>query len=163
MVPLEAGRRYRLTVTLRGEGPGEQQIDTITLPTSSRKHGVLEIKAFSKIRDRVYAFPDAIELDTIDSNYLKARPQMVGFLAKNITVFQAGGDDFKATVETDVPFLRVSMQNLGAYKDRVGINVSVEATKLKSGAVNGSVTVLTNDPKFPKLVIPVSGVVQGNW
>jgi hypothetical protein len=68
---------------------------------------------------------------------------MVGFLAKNITVFQAGGDDFQATVETDVPFLRVSMQNLGAYKDRVGINVSVEATKLKSGAVNGSVTVLT--------------------
>jgi len=163
LAPLEAGRRYRLTVMLKGEGPGVQQIDTITLPTSSRKHRVLEIKAFSKIRDRVYAFPDGIEFDTIDADYLKARPQMVGFLAQNVTVFQAGGDDFRATVETDVPFLRVSMQNLGTYKDRVGINVAVDPTKLKSGTVKGTITVLTNDPEFPKLDIPVSGVVQGNW
>src|SRR5262245_13735260 len=163
LAPVEAGRRYRLTVTLKGEGPGEQQIDTIMLPTSSRKHRVLEMKAFSKIRDRVYAFPDGIDFDTIDADYLKARPQMVGFLSQNITVFQAGGKEFRAMAETDVPFLRVSVQNAGAYQDRVGINVAVDPTKLKSGPVKGSVMVLTNDPEFPKLVIPVSGSVQGNW
>jgi hypothetical protein len=163
LIPLEAGRRYRLTVTLKGEGPGAQQTDTIILPTSNQAHRFLEIKTFSKIRDRVYAFPDGIEFDTIDADYLKAHPQMVGFLTQGITVFQAGGSDFRANIETDLPFLRLSMQNLADYKDRIGINVAVDPTKLKSGAINGSITVFTNDPEFPKVVIPVSGSVQGNW
>jgi hypothetical protein len=163
LATLEQGRRYRLTVTLKGEGPGAQQIDTLVLPTSSHDHPFLEIKAFSKIRDRVYAFPDTVDFDTISADYLKAWPQMVGFLTQEITVFQAEGTDFQASVETDVPFLKIATRTSAQFKDRVGLAVAVDPTKLKSGPVKGSITVSTNDPDFPKLVISVSGVVEGNW
>jgi hypothetical protein len=66
-------------------------------------------------------------------------------------VFQAEGSDFRANIETDLSFLRLSMQNLADYKDRIGINVAVDPTKLKSGAIKGSITVFTNDPEFPRL------------
>lgn len=163
LAAVEPGRRYRLTVTLKGEGPGAQQIDTIVLPTSSRDHPLLEIKAFSKIRDRVYAFPDGIDLDTVSADYLKVHPQMVGFLTQNITVFQVGGKDFRISVDTDVPFLRASIHTSPQFTDRAGVRVTVDPTKLKSGPVKGSITISTNDPEFPKLSIPVRATVEGNW
>jgi hypothetical protein len=163
LATLEQGRRYRLTVTLKGEGPGAQQIDTLVLPTSSHGHPFLEIKAFSKIRDRVYAFPDTVDFDTISADYLKTRPQMAGFLTHEVTIFQAEGTDFQVSAETDVPFLKITTRTSAQFKDRVGLAVAVDPTKLKSGTVKGSIIVSTNDPDFPKLVIPVSGVVEGNW
>jgi uncharacterized protein DUF1573 len=160
---LEPGRRYRLTLTLKGEGPGAQQTDTIVLPTSSRQRPFLEIKAFSKIRDRVYAFPDSLDFETIDVNYLKAHSGMVGFQTQSLTVFRAGSAGFQISVETDVPFLRVSTHQSPQFKDRFDITASIDPTKLKSGPVKGAIVVLTNDPEFPKLTIPVSGTVEGNW
>jgi hypothetical protein len=111
----------------------------------------------------VYAFPDTVDFDTISADYLKTRPQMVGFLTREIIVFQADGTDFQVSAETDIPFLKIATQASPQFKDRVGLSIAVDPTKLKSGAVKGSITVFTNDPDFPKFVIPVSGVVEGNW
>lgn len=160
---LESGQRYRLTVTLKGDGPSETRTDTIILPTSSHERPFLEIKTFSKIRDRVYAFPDTIDFATISADYLKTHPQMTGFLTQNVTVFQAHGTDFQATAETDIPFVRVSTHGSEQFHDRLEITVSVTPEKLKAGAVRGSVIVSTNDPDFPKLIIPVTATVEGNW
>ena len=160
---LEPGRRYRLTLTLRGEGPGAQQTDSVVLPTSSRQRPFLEIKAFSKIRDRVYAFPDILDFETIDVNYLKAHSTMVGFQTQSLTVFRAGSADLQISVETDVPFLRLSTHQSPQFKDRFNITASIDPAKLRAGPVKGAIVVLTNDPEFPKLTIPVSGTVEGNW
>jgi len=159
---LEPGRRYSLKVTLKGEGPGDQQTDTIVLPTKNSKHRLLEVRTFSKIRERVYAFPDSLDLETVDVNYLKSHPQMVGFLNQNITVFQAGGTGFQISAETDIPFLRIATHISKEFKDRAGILVSVDPDKVKAGPVKGAITVSTNDPDFPKLVIPVSATGAGS-
>jgi len=160
---VEPGRHYRLTVTLKGEGPGVQQTDTIVLPTSSRERPFLEIKAISRIRERVYAFPDSVELGAVSTHYLKVHPQMVSFLTQEITVFQSGGDDFQISAVTEVPFLRVSTYKSPQFKDRAGVTVTVDPARLKAGSVKGSITVSTNDPDFPTLSIPVTATIEGNW
>jgi hypothetical protein len=163
LAAVKPGRRYRISVMLKGEGPGEQQTDTIVLPTSSRARPFLEIKAFSKIRDRVYAFPDSIDLQTVDANYLKAHPQMVGVLSQSVMIYQAGGQNLQVVAQTDVPFFHVSTQSSPQFRDRVEVTVSIDPTKLKSGPVKGSISVGTNDPDFPKIVIPVSGRIEGTY
>jgi len=159
---LEPGRRYRLSLTLNGDGPAGNSTDLITLRTSSREHPYLEVKASTIIRERVYAFPDAVQFGQISTDYLKARPQMVGFLAQTIMVYQAGGKGFQISAETDVPFLRLYTHQAN-FKDRYAIQVAVVPEKLKSGEVNGSIVITTNDPQFPRLVLPVTGVIEGNW
>jgi len=134
---IESGQRYRLTVTLKGEGPAGTRTDTIVLPTSSPERPFLQIKTFSKIRDRVYAFPDSIDFETISADYLKTHPQMTGFLTQNVTIFQAHGTDFQATVQTDIPFLHVSTHGSEQFHDRVELTVSVTPEKLKAGAADG--------------------------
>ena len=44
---------YRLSLTLKGDGPAGRLDDTITLVTSSREHPFLEVQAHTKLNERV--------------------------------------------------------------------------------------------------------------
>lgn len=87
---------------------------------------------------------------------------MRGFLSQTLMVYQMGGEGFEIGVQTDVPFLSLSPAR-SKFKDRYQIEVAVIPEKLKSGAINGSIIVVTNDPEFPQLVVPVKAVVEGSW
>ena len=159
---LEAGQHYRLRLTLNGDGPGGKATDTITLVTFSEEHPFLEIKANTWVKERVYSSPDSLDFGQISAQYLKSHPHMRGFLSQTLMVYQMGGEGFEIGVQTDVPFLSLSPAR-SKFKDRYQIEVAVIPEKLKSGAINGSIIVVTNDPEFPQLVVPVKAVVEGSW
>ncbi len=159
---LEPGRRYRLSLKMTGEGPAGRMTDTITLVTTSRKHHTLQVRANTNLNERVHAFPDAIDFETISTQYLKARPQLAVDLTQRLMVYQEGGKDFQISVQTDVPFLELSTSQ-AQLKDRYEVRASIVPEKLRAGSVNGSVVIATNDPEFPRVVIPIKAVIEGSW
>lgn len=159
---LQPGRRYRLSLTLKGDGPAGRMDDTITLVTSSREHPFLEVQAHTKLNERVHTFPDTIDFGTISIDYLKAHSEMVESLAQSLMVYQDGGKNFQIAAGTDVPFLELSTSQAN-LKDRDEVRVAVVPQKLKSGTVNGAVVIVTNDPEFQRLTIPVRAVIEGSW
>jgi len=159
---LEPGRRYRLSLTMKGDGPAGRMADTITLVTSSRAHPFIEVPANTNLNERVHVFPDAIDFGTISTGSLKAGSQTSEALSASVMVYQDGGKDFRVTAQTDIPFLRLSTSQAD-LKDRYEIRVTLVPEKLKSGPVNGSIVILSNDPEFPRLTIPVRAVIEGSW
>ena len=160
---LEEGRRYRVSLTLKGDGPAGRQTETVTLVTSSRERPFLEVQANTNLNERVYTFPSALDLETLNVTALKSRPQVIRSFSAEVTVYQKGGTNFQAlSVQTDVPFLRLTTFQAD-LKDRFGIRVEITPEKLKGGEVNGSIVIATSDPEFPRLVVPVKAIVEGNW
>jgi len=159
---LEPGRRYRLSLTVKGDGPAGRMADVITLVTSSRAHPFLEVGANTNLNERVHAFPDSVDFGTISTSSLKARMQAPEELAVSLMVYQDGGKDFHVAAETNVPFLRISTSQAN-LKDRYEIRLTPVPEKLRSGTVDGFVVVYTNDPEFPRLSIPVKAVIEGSW
>lgn len=159
---VEAGERYRLHLTLDGNGSAGKASDTITLVTQSEKHPFLEVKANTWIKDRVYTFPDSLEFGQISGQYLKTSPQMASYLSQTLMVYQLGGKDFQIGAQTDIPFLNLAPER-SKFGDRYQIEITVIPEKLKRGPVEGSITVVTNDPEFPQLTIPVKAFVQDSW
>ena len=159
---LEPGRRYRLSLTMKGDGPAGRMADTITVVTSSRSHPFLEVRANTNLNERVHAFPDSIDFGTISTSSLKARTQAPEELAVSVMVYEDGGRDFRIAAETDVPFLRVSTSQAN-LKDRFEIRLILVPEKLRSGSVAGSVVIYTNDPEFQRLTIPVQAAIEGSW
>jgi len=156
---LQPGRRYRLSLTLKSDGPAGRMNDTITLVTSSREHPSLKIQAHTNVNERVHVFPDKVDLGTISIDYLKAHAETVESLSTSVIVYQDGGKDFQISATTDVPFLELSTSQ-AQLKDRFEVRVKVVPEKLKSGEVNGAVVVVTNDPEFRHLTIPVRAVIE---
>jgi len=159
---LEPGRRYRLSLTMKGDGPAGRMTDTLTAVTSSRAHPFIEIQANTNLNERVHAFPDAIDLGSISTASLKSGSQTAETLSASVMVYQEGGKDFRVVAETDVPFLQLSTFQAD-LKDRYEIRLTVVPEKLKSGPVDGSIVILSNDQEFPRITIPVKAVIEGSW
>jgi hypothetical protein len=155
---LEAGKRYRLTLKLDGTGAGGRRTDPIVLATSSRTTPVIRIAANTFVRERVYTFPDAVDLGTFPLSAADADPRLLEKLAQTLMVYRKGAGGFDVTVTTDVDGLEIRAQR-GPLGDRWQVTITHKRELLKPGPINGSIFIETNDPEFSKLRVPVSGLV----
>ena len=158
--PLVPGSRYRMTVTLRPDGPGGRRSDPILIRTSSRKVPSIRIVAHTNLRNRVYVFPDSVDLGSFELARAKSDPQLLASLAQTLMVYQSDGTDFRAQVDTDVPGLTLSRER-GPRGDRYQIAVQLTPESLRAGEIEGSIRIRTNDPEFPELSVPVHGRMTG--
>jgi hypothetical protein len=155
---LEAGRRYRLTLLLKPDGPAGRHSESIVLKTSSRSQPTITVAANTYLRERVYTFPDAVDLGTVRLTDVDRDPNLLERLAQTLMVYQFGGSDFSVSVRSDLPELDLSSER-GPQRDRFQTTVRLRRDRLKPGDIRGSIVVDTNDAQFPSLVVPVVGSV----
>ncbi len=155
----EVGQRYTLTLKLNGEGKTGRAADRITLRTSNRKEPVFLIGANTFIHGRVHTFPEELDFGTLDAAQVKTNEPLRKTLSQVLMVYQDGGTNFQVTPKIDVPFLttRAEPAKSGA---QVQIEVDLKAQELPAGDFQGHLQLLTNDPEFPTLEIPVKGHVR---
>lgn len=153
---LEEGQRYRLTLALKPDGPGGRRSEPIVVRTSSKNHPRLTITANTYLRQRVYAFPDEVDLGALPLAEIRKNPAALKSLVQTVALHQVGGKDFRLTARATVPFLRLGTER-GEQGDRYEIKVSLADAELRPGPIRGSIVIETNDREFPKLNLPVSG------
>jgi hypothetical protein len=156
---IEEGRRYRLNLILNPDGPGGKKTDTILVKTSSRSTPMLMIPANTYLRERVYAFPDEVDLGSLRLADIKAQPDLLQKTAQTLMVYQWGGSDFRVTLRTDLPALDLKWER-GPKGDRYQATVTLIGEKLQAGPIKGSIIIETNDPQFPSLTVPVAGFIE---
>lgn len=157
---VEEGRRFRLTLSLNPDGPSGKTAEPIVLKTSSAAMPELKIAAYTHLRERVYTFPDSVDLGVLRLEESRRSPDVVTMRAQTLMVYRKGTSDFQATVSTDVPQLAVSAER-GPFGDRYQITISVAADHAIPGPIRGHIVIETNDLEFPKLTVPVSGTIVG--
>ena len=82
-------------------------------------------------------------------------------LSETLTLYHTHPESFEFSARTDIPFLAANASPSGV-PGRGSINLSVLPEKLRKGRVRGFIVVVTNDPEFPRLVVPVKATVQGD-
>jgi hypothetical protein len=87
---IEPGWRYRLWIALKPDGPIGKHQENITLATSSRVLPVLTIPANTLLRERVYTFPDAVDLGALPRSAIRANPNLPRQNAQVLMVYQSG-------------------------------------------------------------------------
>jgi hypothetical protein len=155
---IEAGKRFRLTLKLDGTGASGRRTDPIVVTTSSRTTPVVKISANTFVRERVYTFPDSVDLGTFPITAVDADPILLEKLAQTLMVYRKGASGFEVKVTTDVEALDIHAAR-GPLGDRWQLTITLKRGSLKPGRITGSIVIETNDPEFPTLRVPVSGLV----
>jgi hypothetical protein len=155
---VEEGRRYRLILILNPDGPGGKKTATILIKPSSRTMPLVNIPANTYLRERVYTFPDAVDLGSLRLADIKANPELLRRTAQTLMVYQVGGSDFRVSLRTNLPALDLKWER-GPKGDRYQSTITLIGEKLQPGPIKGSIVVETNDPEFPNLTIPVTGSI----
>jgi hypothetical protein len=153
---LEPGRRYRLVVTVKGEGPAGDQVDVIQLKTNLEKNPVLRIPVNTRVRERVYTFPQSVFLGRFDIGQIQGNPKAAREAGQTLMVYRKGIPGFRIKLASDVPFLRFTSE-LGPKGDQWESSVWIDPEQAKAGEIKGSIFIETNDPEVPRLVVPVTG------
>lgn len=156
---VEEGRRFRLTVVMDPNGPSGKNKEMILLKTSSATVPELRIAAFTYLHERVYTFPDVVELGVLRLEDIRRDPDLVKRAAQTLMVYRKGTSDFQAKFSTDTTGLTISAER-GPLGDRYQLTVSISPDKLEPGIIRGSIFIETNDAEFPKLTVPVIGQIR---
>lgn len=138
---LEPERRYRVTLTLHPDAVAGERQDVVFLRADDGRR--FRVVANTRVRERVYAFPDAVNFGSDEVS-----------LSQTLMVYQAGGSGFQATFSTDVPGMSIAAEP-GPRGDRWQATLTLPPHALVTPLV-GSVVIQTNDPEFPRLIVPVS-------
>jgi hypothetical protein len=154
---IEAGRRFRLTLQSKPDAPAGRHSDRIILKTSSPTTPTLAVQANTLIHDRVYTFPDSVDMGALPLTQVRANPAMLKTLAQRLMVYSAGATDFAVRATTDVPGLRLSAER-SAAGDRWQITATLNAD-VSAGPIAGQITIETNDREFPRIAVPVTGSI----
>lgn len=156
---IEEGRRYRVVVRARGDLAAGRYTEQIALKTSSAAFPKLALQANALVHDRVYMFPESIDMGALPISQLRANPNMLKALAQRLMVYSVGAKDFVVKASTDIPGLELSSQRAPAG-DRWQITATLKSDHVRTGPIAGHITIETNDKQFPRLTVPVSGSVN---
>jgi hypothetical protein len=155
---IEKGQRYRLRLSLKPDGPSGKNKETILIKTSSQANPVVQVPANTYLRERVYTFPDGVDLGALRLTDVQANPALLRRLAQTLMIYQSDGSDFQIKVHTDQPVLELDSKR-GPRGDRYQITIRLCEEKLKVGPIKGSIYLETNDIEFPQLTVPVTGFI----
>lgn len=155
---IEQGKRFRLTLRMHGAAPAGRHTETITLDTSSKSMPRIGVVANTLMRERVYTFPEAIDLGAIPVGVASASPDALERLAQTLMVYQVRGRDFQIRFETDVPALSVRSVP-GPQGDRHQLTLMLDRDKIKVGPIRGVLRISTNDATWTHIEVPVSGSI----
>ncbi len=155
---IEPGRRYRLTLILKPDGPDGKTAETILVRNSSKNMPMLPIQANTYLHGRVYTFPETVDLGAFRLRDIQRAPQILEVARQTLMIYQEGGTDFQLHVTTDVPGLELKSER-GPKGDRFQVTVTLTPSLLQVGLLRGSVFIETNDHEFRKLAVPVSGEI----
>lgn len=152
---LEYGQRYRLTVLMPGTGPAGKHMERILIYTSSDVQPLISIPVNTWLRERVYTFPDEIDMGALPFEAIKRDPELLRRLTQTVMVYQAGGKAFEIKAETDLPGISIGTER-GPQGDRWQLTIAFRKDA-QPGLIKGFIHIETNDPEFKTLAIPVRG------
>ena len=108
---LEEGKRYRLTVTVKGEGPNGRYRDVLLLKTNWDSDPVLRIPMNVIIREHVYTFPPGVFMGRYDISQVRGDPDAARGLAQILMVYRKESTGFEIKVTTDIPYLKIESEH----------------------------------------------------
>ncbi len=133
---LEAGRRYRLVVALKGEGPAGDQRDFVRVKTNLENDPVIRIPVNTRVREKVYTFPQSVFLGRFNVGQIKGDPEAGRAAGQMLMVYRKGIPGFKIKLSSDVPFLKFASE-LGPKGDQWENSVWIDPEQAKVGEIKG--------------------------
>jgi len=126
---IDDGRRYRLTLRTKAGAAGGRRTEIIRVHTSSAELPVLPLLANTYLRERVYAFPESVEMGALPLPELTATPDAARGFSQTLMVYRPMTNDFTVSVPIVPPWLEVDTKR-GPLGDRWQITLSLKPTAL---------------------------------
>jgi len=161
---LEEGKRYQISVKLNPNAAPGRAVNSITLITDRER---IQFPVFTFLKEKVYTFPPALHFPPIHLEDVQENPEILKFREESLFIYQFNGTDFQIEIHSVPEYIsveKVPESGAGSVIDipnqgRTAVFeliFSLNREYLKQGSFQDKITIITNDPEFSELRIPVS-------
>ena len=158
---VEAGRRYELEVKVLPGTPVGRFMEKVVLHTTHPSRPTLAIPVNVLVKADVYVNPEDVDFGQIALAEASRQPSMQPLLTQTFIVRRRQGPFAITKVGSDVPWLKVAQDPAEGVSEAFRFDVSLDFPRLAAGTkLEGTITISTNDPRFPEIQVPVRGVVR---
>ncbi|MDT8067131.1 MAG: DUF1573 domain-containing protein [Terriglobia bacterium] len=158
LVTIEDGQRYRLFLKMNPNAELGKKDELIRIHTTSKEHPIVNVGAHTYVRDHVYTFPPAVEFGRLRLADI-SDTKIADALTQRLVVYDRDRTDLQVRLSSDLPFLSM-ISRRATTGDRSEVFVSVDPARIAPGNYSGTIEIITNDARVPKLKVPVSIAVQ---
>ena len=157
---VQSGNSYDLTITVpAGTLPGHYE-EVLLLHTNHPKFSEVPVGVNILVMRDLHAFPESVDLKGIDLSILKQNPKLIDNLFENVIVENRRGDFEIKSIQTDVPFLKITQAPPSGKSSRFKLDIQVLKEKLAPGQISGSIRVATDVKESPEVTIPVVAEIK---
>jgi Protein of unknown function (DUF1573) len=157
---VQSGKSYDLTITVPAGTPPGHYEEALLLHTNHPKFSEVPVGVNVLVMRDLHAFPESVDLKGIDLSILKQNPKLIDNLFENVIVENRRGDFEIKSIQTDVPFLKITQAPPSGRSSRFKLDIQVLKEKLAPGKISGSIRVETNVKEFPEITIPVVAEIK---
>ena len=157
---VQPGKSYDLIITVPAGTPPGRYEESLLLHTNHPKFSEVPVSVNVLVMRDLHAFPESVDLKGIDLSFLKQNPGLIDNLFENVIVGNRRGDFEIKSIQTDVPFLKITQAPPSGRSSRFKLDVQVLKEKLTPGKISGSIRVATNVKEFPEITIPVVAEIK---
>ena len=157
---VQSGKSYDLTITVPAGTPPGHYEEALLLHTNHPKFSEVPVGINVLVMRDVHAFPESVDLKGIDLSILNQNPKLIDNLFENVIVENRRGDFEIKSIQTDVPFLKITQAPPSGRSSRFKLDIQVLKEKLAPGKISGSIRVATNVKEFPEITIPVVAEIK---
>jgi len=156
---VEPGRIWRLTVKPRPETAAGRYDETLEMESTDAAIGVVRLPVHVLVKADVYANPDEIDFGDIPLDRLRTQPRALPFLEQTVLVKKREGAFRLLGIHSDLNALDIRATPASSASGTFRIDVGLSPEALRPGTLEGTISIDTDDPAFPRLTIRVRGRV----
>ena len=154
------GRIYEVTIEIPPTLPPGQYHESTYLKTDSPQRSRLRIGVDLLIKDEIYAFPAALNFGPVRIPPNAADgPAGPATLTASFLVKKRAGRFRLTAIKCDVAGLQLT-QTPRDDSDTYRFDLVLPENRLKTGPLNGSIRLHTDDQAVPQIVVPITGEIQ---
>ena len=153
---IEKGKVYSITANILSSTPVGRYNESVTVFTDDPKHSQINIGVNILVKPDVFIQPESADYGEISLTNLNYNPNSIQLYNQTFIIKRREGEMEIASIKSDIPFLKLKQEPAGKAKS-FRIDVELDRKKIQPGEILGTITILTSDPIYPELVIPVRG------
>jgi hypothetical protein len=159
--PVESGKLYELEVTVPATVPTGRYTEAVFLYTDDPTMPRLMVPVNVLVKPDLYANPETVDFGRVALKELADNPSVLDLLTQSVIVRKRAGNFSITNVTSDIPFVTIRRSPEGeGSSEAFRIDVALMKERLQPGPISGTIRILTDDKRFPELIVSVRGEIQ---
>ena len=157
LATIEPGRAWRLTVRAAPKATPGRWDEEVRLESNDPEIGTFRIPVHVFVKADLYANPDDLDFGEVSISRLEGQAGIASLVQQYFLVRKREGKFELRSVRSSVPAFQPRVTPSSGGREAFRVDVGFKPSGLEPGSLDGAITLETDDPKFPRLVVKTRG------